>query len=94
MLFYFGRMSVVFFLTPVSSTCNLAEKCLFETEETFQDCSPGNHRVFIFFKSISLYFYIWDSDRLPLFGTFEGGYFFQEQHTWAKAKEAIILQDT
>lgn len=47
MLFYFGRMTVVLLLTPVSSTCNLAEKCLFETEETFQDCSPGNHRVFI-----------------------------------------------
>ena len=66
MLFYFGRMTVVFLLTPISSTCNLAEKCLFETEETFQDCSPGNHRVFIFFKIYFIIFFIFEIQTIFL----------------------------
>lgn len=66
MLFYFGRMTVVFLLTPISSTCNLAEKCLFETEETFQDCSPGNHRVFIFLKIYFIIFFIFEIQTIFL----------------------------
>lgn len=66
MLFYFGRMTVVLLLTPVSSTCNLAEKCLFETEETFQDCSPGNHRVFIKKKNLFHYLFIFEIQTVSL----------------------------
>ena len=91
MLFYFGHMTVVFLLTPISSTCNLAEKCLFETEETFQDCSPGNHS-FYFFKNLFHYFFLYLRFRpSSSLWNFWRWLFFQKLHTWAKAKEAITF---
>lgn len=60
-----------------SNTCNLAVKNVVLRQRrhfTSSEYPHGNCRV-VFLK-LFYYFYIWDSECLPLFGTFEGGYFF------------------
>lgn len=93
LLFYFGRMTVVLLLTPISSTCNLELRNVSSRQRRhFKIALPGNHRVFIKKKkSISLFF-IFEIQTVSLFGTFEGGYFFRSCTLEPRLKKQLLLQ--